>query len=249
MSNYTSLFGTSSTSSTNWMSGMTSLYSDYNTIRNGSYYKLLKAYYNQDSSTTSSTEDSVSKSTSTEKKELTQIKADAAGLEESAAALTAKGTDSLFAKKEITTKDEDGNETKTLEYDREAIEKAVTAFVEDYNDTIESAGDATSTSVLRKTLQLTQNTAANKNMLAKIGINVGADNKLSVDKDTLQKARISDMQSLFEGKDSYAGRISDKASQIAATAVKEAAKTNALYTNTGNYYAQQNYSNLFDSLY
>lgn len=252
MSNYmglNGLFGTSSSNSTNWMSGMTSIYSDYNTIRNGSYYKLLKAYYNRDSSTASNKGDSVSENTSTEKKELTQIKANSTQLKDSASALTVKGSKSLFEKKEIVTKDEAGNETKTLDYDREAIEKAVTAFVEDYNETIEAGADATSTNVLRKTLQLTQNTQANKNLLGKIGITVGKDNQLSLDKDVLQKARITDMKSLFEGRDSYAGRVSDKASQIATAAERNAAKKNALYTSTGNYYTRQNYSTLFDSLY
>lgn len=251
MANYfgiSSIFGTSN-NSTSWMGGISGLYSDYNSIRNGSYYKLLKAYYSEGSSTKYKADDVVSKKTNTEKKELTQVKADAAELKDSAKALTAKGTNSLFTKKELSSRDENGNETTTLDYDREAIEKAVTAFAENYNATIKSGSDVSSTSILRKTLQLTQNTAANKKMLSDVGINITEGNKLSVDKDTLQKADMNKLKVLFEGADSYAGRISDKASQIAAAAVSEAAKTNSLYTNSGNYYKQQNYSNLFDSLY
>lgn len=244
-----SMFGTSN-SSTNWMSGITSLYGDYNSIRNGSYYKLLKAYYAQDSTRKSSEDDTVSKKTNTEKVELTQAKADATDLQESAKALSARGKDALFEKKEITTKDENGNETVTLDYDREAIEKAVTAFVKDYNDVIDSGSDVSSTSILRKTLQLTQSTEANKNLLSQIGITITDGNKLSLDTDKLEKARVTTMKSLFEGTNSYASRVSDKAAQIVKATEKEAVKNSSLYTNSGNYYrSTQNYSSMFDSLY
>ncbi len=252
MTNYfgfgSSIFGTSNSSS-NWMTGITGLYSDYNSIRNGSYYKLLKAYYGQDTSSKSRVEDVVSRKTNTEKKELTQTKADAADLQESAKALTATGTDSLFTKKEIISKDENGKEVKTMDYDRAAIEKAVTAFVDDYNAVVKSGSGVSSTSILRKTLQLTQNTAANKRMLSDVGINITEGNKLSVDNEMLEKADMNKLKALFEGSSSYAGRISDKASQIAKAAVTEASKSSSLYTNSGSYYNRQNYNSLFDSFY
>lgn len=244
-----SMFGTSN-NNTNWMSGVSGLYSDYNTIRSGSYYKLLKAYYGQDSSSKSRVDDVVSKKTNTEKKELTQTKADAANLQDSAKKLSARGKDSLFTKKEITTKDENGKETTTLDYDRDAIANAVTAFVKDYNSLIESGSDVSSTNILRKTLQLTQNTAANKKMLSDVGISITEGNKLSVDKDTLKKADMNKVKSLFEGTGSYAGRVADKASQIANAAVTEASKSSSLYTSAGSYYnSAQRYNSLFDSLY
>lgn len=243
-----SMFGNSN-NNVNWMSNLTSITSDYNSIRNGSYYKLLKAYYGQDSGSKSRVEDLVSKKTDTAKKELTEVKADAAELQESAGALTKRGTNSLFTKKEITSKDENGKETTTLDYDREAIGKAVSAFVEDYNAVIESGSDVSSTNILRKTLQMTQTTAANKNMLSDVGISIKDGNKLSVDADTLKKADVNKLKALFEGSDSYAGRISDKASQIAKAAVTEASKNSSLYNNAGRYYNSQNYNNLFNSLY
>ena len=121
-----SMFGTSGTN--NWMGGMSNLYADYNAIRNGSYRKLLKAYYGQDSSAKSRVQDVVSKKkTNAENKELTEAKADATELKDSASALSASGSKSLFNKKEIKTKDENGKEITTMGYDREAIEKAVTS--------------------------------------------------------------------------------------------------------------------------
>lgn len=242
-----SMFGSSGVN--NWMGNMTNLYADYNSIRNGSYYKLLKAYYGQDSSSKSRVDDVVSKKSNTANKELKATKADAADLAESAEALSATGTKSLFQKKEITTTDENGKEVKTMDYDREAIEKAVTAFVDDYNETIKSGSSVSSPNILRKTLQLTQMTTANKRSLADVGINVSNSNKLSVDKDVLKKADINQLKSLFEGRNSYAGRVSDKASQISQAAVSEASKSSSLYTNSGSYYNRYNYNSMFDSLY
>ena len=57
------------------------------------------------------------------------------------------------------------------------------------------------------------------------------------------------LKSLFEGSGSYAGRISDKASQIAQAAVTESSKNSSLYTNSGNYNNKQNYSSVFDYFY
>lgn len=243
-------YGTSN-GSTNWMSGIASLYGDYSAIRNGSYHKLLKAYYAQDFSGKSGEGDKVSKKTNTEKTELTQAKADAADLQKSAKALSAKGKDALFTKKEFTTKDENGVETVTQDYDRKAIEKAVTAFVNDYNDVIDSGSEVSSTSILRKTLQLTKDTEANKNLLSQIGITITDGNKLSLDTDKLEKARVTTMKSLFEGTNSYASRVSDKAAQIAKAAQTEAAKKNSsLYTKSGNYYnSTRSHNSLFDSVY
>jgi len=134
-------------------------------------------------------------------------------------------------------------------YDREAIEKAVTSFVDDYNSAITSGSKVNSTNMLRKTLQMTQMTQANKRMLSDVGINITSGNKLSVDKDTLGKADMNKLKSLFEGSGSYAGRISDKASQIAQAAVTESSKNSSLYTNSGNYNNKQNYSSVFDYFY
>lgn len=242
-----SIFGTSN--NYNWMNNMTSLYSDYNSIRNGSYYKLLKAYYGQNPSSKSRVDDVVSKKTNTANKELTAAKADASELQESAGALTATGKKSLFTQKEITTKDEDGKEVKKMDYDRDAIEKAVTAFVDDYNSAVKSGSSVSSINILRKTQQLTQLTASNKKMLSDVGISISGGNQLSVDKETLKNADINKLKSLFEGRSSYAGRVADKASQISLAAVTESSKNSSLYTNSGSYYNSRNYNSLFDSLY
>ena len=53
-----------------------------------------------------------------------------------------------------------GNETVKLDYDREAIGKALQKFTEDYNKTVDAAGNSNSMSVLRNGAYLTKITAA-----------------------------------------------------------------------------------------
>ena len=149
--------------------------SDYAAIKNGSYGKLMKAYYAKDTADSSSkasagkTDNKTDiKTTSTAKDSadtLAKIQKSADELKESADKLIAKGKDSLFSEKEITTKDESGAETTSKGYDVDAIYSAVSDFVKDYNELIDNASDSNSNNVLSKSLTLVNQTAANKNLL------------------------------------------------------------------------------------
>lgn len=120
-------------------------YADYNSIRSGSYFKLLDAYYGKNSS------DEVKKvvsSTSTSKddsKTLSKIQSAADSMKDSAEALLQTGSKSLF--KEVETKAEDGTTTKG--YDTDAIYKAVKQFTSDYNDLLDEASESNTTSILQ----------------------------------------------------------------------------------------------------
>ena len=96
--------------------------SDYASIKNGSYGKLLKAYYkktgNDNTSTSSTKEESKSDKLSTSisedsAKTLTAIESSAGKVQESASALTSKGENSVFKPKEIKTENADGTTTTT----------------------------------------------------------------------------------------------------------------------------------------
>ena len=98
---------------------------DYNTIRSGSYGKLMKSYYamedeNKDVSSKNDTSDT--------DRTLRSIKDTTSELKESAQALY--GSKSLFAE------NADG------EYNMEAIYEKVNAFIENYNETVSAVGSA-----------------------------------------------------------------------------------------------------------
>lgn len=222
-SNMLGLFNTSGSSSNSLFNFN---FSDYASIRSGSYKKLLNSYYNQ----TGNTNQAVSKIVNnTDAKKLTGVKSAADDLSESAKALYTKGKGSAF---------EDEN-------DRETIDKAIQSFVDDYNDVIDAVDNTDSADVLRKGINLANQTNALSKNLAKVGITVNYDNTLSIDKDAFSKASTSDLKSLFSGVGSFAYQVSTDASQIGLAAKKQSSGT-SLYSNTGayNYY---NYNSALDA--
>lgn len=218
---YSFLFGGSPTVS----AGGTFSFSDYASIKNGSYGKLLKAYYAQeDAQKVSSNKDNVKKST--------MIKTGADALKKSADALM---DDSLWEKKKVTKKDETtGEETEVEEYDWETITKTVKAFIADYNEVIEQAGESNSKPILRNAVWMTGTTEANENVLSKIGITVGKGNRMELDDEKLKKADIGTLKTLFSGHNSFSSKVSTKASSISNAAAWSSGtyKSNGTYNNS-----------------
>ncbi len=213
---FSSLLGGTTNSSGN-------LLGDYASIKNGSYGKLMKAYYAKQDE-----EKGLSSGDSTQK--LTLLRSSADSLKKSAETLN---SDDLWEKKKITKTDEEtGEKTEVEDYDWKAITKAVKSFIEDYNSVIELAGDSETQSVLRNTAWMVNMTDKAQNLLSKAGINIGKGNKLELDEEVFQKADIVTLKSLFKGYGSYADRISQKAGNISNAAARTKGTT---YTKKGEY--------------
>lgn len=231
---------------TSFMGGMDMLginYSDYASIRSGSYHRLLKAYYSD--SMSDEIKDTISNSTSVSKddaKTLARIEQDAANLKDSAAELQKTGSKSVFEKVDI--KDDKGVMTK--DYDRDAIYNAVNKFVEDYNSMIETAADSDTMSILRAAKTMVNYSKANERLLGKVGISIGADNQLSIDRKVLDEAKITDLKSLFQERGSYGYQMQVQASLIESHAKTEAAKANT-YGKNGFYTYNYNTGELYNS--
>ena len=241
---YSTLFSSlSNNNKSNGSSGImnASLYSDFASIKNGSYAKLCKAYYSEDSGKSSKSSQALDAATkNTLGLKNSSLKSDATGLSSAVKALDDKG---LYENK-IKTKDADGNETENFDYDK--ILSNVKSFVEGYNSMIESGGASDNSSVLSNTLSMVQNTNANINTLSKIGISVGYDNKLSVDEDALKKADMSAFKTLFTGTNSYGDKIESNANAIERIA--QNSMTNQLgYNSSGSFNGLS--GSLYDSFY
>ncbi|MFA9375124.1 MAG: hypothetical protein ACERKZ_00075 [Lachnotalea sp.] len=236
-------FNDYTTSSSRTTDSTSTILGDYASIKNGSYKKLLKAYYAKtDSSgtTTSTSSDST--------KTIAKIQSAATDLINSADTLTAKGSKSLFKKTDITTTDSSGNTTTTSGYNTDAIYNAVSTFVSDYNTMISEGGEAESTSILKSTLSMTRLSNANSSLLSSVGITVGSDNQLSIDEDTFKQADMNKIKTLFNGSNSYAATVSSKASMIKNGAVLESLKANT-YTSTASYSGTYSTGNIYSSLF
>ena len=232
--------GTNSNSISMLFSGMSgnagnltgNMISDYYSIRNGSYKKLLTSYYNKlnaadDKTNSNKTSASTNISIDSNAK-LSQISSVSSKLQESSTNLLAKGSTSLFKTSEV--KDENGNVTK--EYDMDKIYKGVKEFVDNYNSVLSKASTS----------------KVNSNLLKSVGITVNDNNTLSVDEKKLKEADVSTLKILFNTSGSYGYYIGTKASEINATAKFEASKTNT-YTRTGSYSSYVSTGNLYNSFY
>ena len=207
-------------------------YNSYNSIRSGSYAKLLKSYYNKmDEESGDTTKVNKDKTSDAAKKtNATQARDAAASLVDASKDLRSS---SLWNK--VTVKDEEGNSKS--DYDREKIFKAVGAFVDSYNSLVEKAGDSSDTAVLNHTSSLVNYTKNNAKLLKSVGVTIGTDNKLSVDKDTFNKADISTVKSVFSGSGSFAQSVSAKASSVYAATVSQLNELNMKnsYSSDGRY--------------
>lgn len=230
---FSSMNNSSSTNSSGF--GMSSILSDYASIKNGSYGKLLKAYYSEAAS--QSVKNSTEKNTASEDTRTTntQLRSEAASLQKAADKLLATGEDSLFVKKEKEVTNEDGTKKVEAEYDKDAIYNAVVGFAESYNSLLETAADSQNSRVLSTAANMTTATAANQKLLSKIGISIGADNKLTVDKESFMKADITTVKNVFGTTDSLAYRLDSGASRIEGYAKSDAAKISGLYTQDAVY--------------
>lgn len=193
-----SSLGTGNTnSSSNGMLGIN--LSDYASIKNGTYGKLMKSYYAldeepaKDKKSQNDTDDTDAT--------IRSIKTAADDLKDSAAA--------LYSSKSLFAKDENG------EYDMEAIYEKVNAFIEDYNSMVGSVGAAETESIAKAGANIVNATSYNVDMLSKLGISVsGADYTLSIDKEKFMKANISDIKTMFSGVGSFAYQVGSKASRV-----------------------------------
>ena len=229
------LFNGGASSSSN---GIYSLLSEYNNIRSGAYYKVVKAYYAKQSGTDTKTDTKNSTGTTSKKTEAEQaysgVQSSAKALISSADKLIATGKNSLFELKDIETKDENGQEITKKGYDTDAIYNAVKGFVDNYNTLMSAASSSGSSTIQNQATSMANNTKAYEKLLSKVGITIGANHKLSIDQATFKAADMTTVKTLFNGNASFAYSASSKASLISFSANSEANKK-SMYTNNGTY--------------
>ena len=198
--------------------------SDYASIKNGSYGKLMKSYYAEQKKTESvdkaDSSASAKPSTSKTQKEkmvdttgLTQLKKEADGLKTATEGLN---KDDLW-------KLTDGK------VDMDKVASGVKNFVKEYNDVLAQADKVKSKDVASSVKYMKDMTSVMSKSLSKIGITAGEDGSLKVDEDQLKNAKASDVKTLFSGKATYGSQIAERATEIAKTAVNNA----SLYTGDG----------------
>ena len=243
-------------------------YSDYASLKNGSYHKLLNYYYSLENGGSDKKASSVAgqdhkywslkeanenkkkynywnyQTMSTSKEgtsKLATIESDAGKLSDAADRLLTQGSNSVF--KQTADKYGDG----TLKYNTDAIYKAVSNYVNQYNDLIQSAGGSNVTAISASVASMKDYTNSNAQALAEIGITIDAEKQtLSLNETTFKNADMNQVKSLFQGSGSYAYKVSQKASAIDYHAQYEAKKANT-YNGSGNYANNNTSGSMYNS--
>ncbi len=212
MFDITSMLGTSNSGST----GSTGFnFSDYAAIKNGSYGKLVKSYYQ---GTTKDVEAAKVASSYNKTNPKTTAKKDAAeDTDKTGLSQIRKDADQLKTSTETLGKEDLWKKTAGKE-DTDAIASAVKDFANDYNKVIDQASKVNSKEISQDVKFMKGMTDTFSKVLGKIGITVGEDGKMSVDEEALKKADTATIKSLFEGNGTYGSQIADKAANVAKDA-------------------------------
>ena len=222
--------------------------SDYAAIKNGTYGKLMKAYFGESNAAVDSLTKNKTKVSDEDKKELAKVQSTADALKETADELMTVGSKSVFNKKDVITTDANGQKTTSKEYDTDKIYKAVSNFVDDYNALIKAVDDAGNEKVTNRAVSLANITDMNAKTLENIGITIEDDYSLSIDKDAFAKADMDKVKMLFNGTGSYGYRVSAQASLIDFAADSEASR-NSTYTVNGTLNNNYSTGNLFNTYF
>lgn len=207
MFDITSMLGSTGSNSNSGNSMGSFDFANYAAIKNGSYGKLVKSYYAGTDKAVNDEKAAATKaasSTKTKAKEevdktgLTQIKKAADQLKTSVEDL---GKEDLWKKTEG-------------KVDTDKLLTAVKGFADNYNKVIDQASKVSSKEISQDVKFMTGMTDTFNKVLAKAGINVGDDGKLSVNEEAFKKADEATLKSLFSGNGTYGSQIADKANSI-----------------------------------
>lgn len=222
---YTGLFNSLPKTSASSGGGLTNLATEYNSIRSGSYGKLLSAYYKKMNSG-----DSVTEAIQKENENRQLVGGNASALKSAAKTLS-----------KIDFSD-------TSDAGKEKSLKAIKDFVSSYNSVIDTADDVNSKGILRNAVWMTNITSKSAGLLNELGISVGKDNKLTLDETKWADAHNSTKAALFNGRQGFAEKMVYKASQMTNSSAEKASYTASAYKEDGDYTkvnAQSMYEDLF----
>ncbi len=190
--------------------GSSNFFSEYASIKNGSYSKLMKAYYggvkNSGTSATSSKSNSnyvLDKILEEKKNPKVSKDVQEANDNLTAAIPNLKSSVSALQSDKTYTDTENGQSAE------KKVVSAMKAFVSDYNNVVSSAKRSTLTRQTSYVANMMKSTSANADKLSEIGVSINANGTLQLNESKLKAADISKVQDLFSTDDimSYGSKI------------------------------------------
>ena len=196
--------------------GLAGLVGDYNSIKSGSYGKLLKSYYGQSTSGTSGTSSSNSNITEKiiEERRNPTVSKEVSTANATLSSAVSSMTSSLSSLQDAATyKDTEGGSSGQAK-----AANAVKSYVSAYNDAIESSKKSTMTNVSKNLAGVMKASTANADKLKEIGITINRDGSLNLDEKKLAAADADTIKSIFDGEDamSYGSSVASRMNRVSS---------------------------------
>lgn len=231
---YSSLF--QSLSSNGGMGNMSFL-SDYASIKNGSYGKLMKSYYGtrpDAAKAISGKKDNASNVLDKilEEKKNPKVSKD---VQEANANLTT-GLSSLKTSVSTLQKSKTYTDTENGQSATDKVVSAMKAYVSDYNDVVNASKGSTLTGKTAYVKNMMNSTSANADNLSEIGVTINQDGTLELNAAKLKEAGISKVQKLFSSDNimSYGSTIASRVNFAGASTGTSAANSTETNEATGS---------------
>lgn len=221
MTDYSTLFNSMPKKDEDTGNGFTNLATEFNSIRSGSYGKLLSAYYKKMGEVDAT--EAMQKETKNR-----QLLGGNAGSLKSAAKTLSK-----------------------MDFSKATDEESLSAiknFVSAYNSVIDTVDDVNSTSILRNGVWMTNITKKSAGLLNELGVTIGDNNQLKLDETKWSEASKTTKSALFNGRQGLAEKMIYKASQMTNASAEKASYTASAYKDNGEYTkvtAQSMFEDLF----
>lgn len=192
-------------------------FTDYSQLKSGSYYKLMKKYYSDDTKVSKEDLDAYQK-----KQDITASKA----------ASASSAINDLL-------------DMSYTEENRSKITDKIQKFVDEYNSMLKNATSSTSPSIKQKAEWMTNMVKEFDNALQSVGLSAGASGELSINSETLSKADINAIKNAFGANaNSFSNKVLYKTEQIYSLAKTYGSSATA-YTSSGTY--NRDYSANYDT--
>lgn len=213
--------GAAGVAGSNWLS-------DYASLKNGSYSKLMKAYYGtgQDadtkvSSTRSSTKNILKKLEEEKKNPKVSKDVQKANSNLTSGLSSVKSSLAVLQNSGTYTDSENGKSA------ADKVTSAVKNFVSDYNNLVTAAKGSTLTGKTAYVSNMMSSTAANSGKLSEIGVRVNTNGTLEIDEAKLKKADLNKVKDLFSANDimSYGSRLVSRVQFAGAAATTQTAES------------------------
>ena len=208
--------------------GLAGMIGDYNSIKSGSYGKLLKSYYSEATSGLSSTKSGSTKTSNVLDRILEERRNPTVSKEVSTANSKLSSSVSSLKNALGSLQSEDTyKDTENGSSARDKMTSALKNYVSSYNDAVESSKKTTMSNVSSNIAGAMKATKENEEALKEIGITINNDGTINLNEKKLQTAEFDKIKDIFAGNKamSYVSKVASRLNRVSSTPTVTAVAT------------------------